>query len=83
MKSKPFDYYESIVLDISMPIMDGIEACTLIVAHLRQAVNMQEEVKGEEQPIERKAPYLYALTSEIDTEIIIRMHHAGFKAICK
>ena len=30
VKSQPRDYYAAIVLDISMPVMDGIEACGLI-----------------------------------------------------
>ena len=30
----PIDYYDAIILDINMPIMDGYEACTLIYDYL-------------------------------------------------
>ena len=32
--SQPINYYSVIVLDISMPIMDGIEACDIIYKYL-------------------------------------------------
>ena len=31
--SEPASYYSVIVLDISMPVMDGIEACELILKY--------------------------------------------------
>jgi len=70
-----------------MPIMDGIEACSLIIAYLRQAEAKNQEDSDEEEkegaPLQRQRPFIYALTSEIDADTIRRMHEAGFKEICK
>lgn len=34
VSSKPTDFFDAIVLDVNMPIMDGLEACLLIDQNL-------------------------------------------------
>ena len=37
VKAQNIDYYQAIVLDIQMPVMDGIEACILILKHFKES----------------------------------------------
>ncbi len=34
IRVNPIDYFDAVILDINMPIMDGYEACTLIYDYL-------------------------------------------------
>ena len=68
VKSHPRDYYNVVILDISMPIMNGIEACRLIKSYY-------------EEEAEAIVPKIYALTSEEEPEMIARMKQAGFDEI--
>mmetsp|Transcript_33825 Transcript_33825/g.44677 ORF Transcript_33825/g.44677 Transcript_33825/m.44677 type:complete len:130 (-) Transcript_33825:217-606(-) len=72
------DYYKVIVLDISMPIKDGIQACTEIQSYLDEAVNENPLIIDNYVQPQRK-PYVYALTSEDDPEQLHRIQRAGFK----
>ena len=67
--SKPRQYYQAIILDIDMPIMNGIEACEKIQTYLTSEV------------CTGGIPFVYALTSESDQQIINDISAAGFKAI--
>lgn len=79
-----------------MPIMTGIEACTLISQYLLEEEaedKMQDKIKPlrlsdsseSRNPDLRNGsvPFIYALTSEMSEEAIMEMRRAGFKEICK
>ena len=53
MASNPPDYFQAIILDINMPIMDGYTACLHIDKRLKQ---------------HPKRPFIYALTADASPE---------------
>ena len=76
VKDNPKNFYQAIVLDIDMPIMDGLKACKLIKEYFRE-----EEKEIDERKI--VLPYIYALTSEMNQDFIKVIEGSGFKAVCK
>ena len=54
-------YYNAIVLDISMPIMGGVEACTKIVEYFNRNQTMGTDLQ---------TPFVYALTAESEEQVL-------------
>ena len=59
-------YYKAIVLDISMPIMGGVEACIKILEYFKSAKTHISK------------PFIYALTSESEQHVLKEVKAAGF-----
>jgi len=76
VRSKPPSFYKAIVLDIDMPIMNGMKACIEIKKYLGSDDSMLT-VPGSHM----KIPFVYALTSESDEEVMRQIRLSGFKAI--
>ena len=81
--SKPQNYYSVIILDISMPIMNGIEACEIILKNLNCDEAKLNNLRIESFSVRRTRPkpFIYALTSEVEERIMVRIKAAGFKQI--
>ena len=73
VKQQARTYFSVIVLDIEMPVMNGMEACLQIDRYLREeekvpgpigsASSMSSELNNP-YPMASKIPFIYALTSE-------------------
>ena len=74
-------YYTAIILDIDMPVMNGMDACVLIKKYLDEEGESEEEKK--QIGVASRRPFVYALTAEIDEEVIKKIRRSGFKTICK
>lgn len=93
VKSHNKSYFSAIILDIDMPVMDGIDACISINQYLNEEEKVPGSVKSSNQSaqsskvsnqqMKSRIPFCYALTSEIDEAALARMRRAGFKGICK
>ena len=59
--------------------MNGIEACIQI----NQYLNEEEKRETVSMRSSDNTPFIYALTSEMDEEVLKRIKRAGFKQICK
>lgn len=70
VSSSPPDYYDAVILDINMPIMDGFEACLLIDQDLRQR-NQHMAYKTQ----------IYALTADQMHDTVELIHKYPF--VCK
>jgi len=97
--NQPVDHFQAIVLDISMPIMDGMQACILIKEYLSRAcvasrkkdkkdINLANSMNIDSDQDSNSSepatvPFVYALTSESDMQTIAKIKAAGFKEICK
>ena len=75
----PPNYYSVIVLDIQMPYKNGIEACREIQEFFDKFTSNFSPVSQMSTP--RGQPFIYALTSEVEDEMIRRMRAEKFKAI--
>ena len=90
------NYYSAIVLDISMPIMDGVEACLKIQDYFdkqdQQQLPAPDRISSQftfqrrrasvmSVALQQQAPYIYALTSECEESVIRRIRRAGFKEV--
>ena len=70
--SHPSNYFDAIILDINMPIMNGYEACNLIYKYITRTkddlnlnINKIDSFKGSSY---QKVPLIYALTSDCSEE---------------
>ena len=80
MKTKPISYYKAIVLDIDMPIMNGMKACIEIKKYLGSD-DHDNKLAVPNNSTKVQIPFVYALTSESDEEVVRQIRLAGFKAI--
>ena len=104
VKSKTRTFYQAIIQDICMPIMDGMQACVLIKQYLNDNEDGKDEHSMKSHRIRKsskminspknkrfgsnnqpkdvlRVPFVYALTSEMDKDVIIKINAAGFKKI--
>ena len=59
VRNQDRSYYSAIILDIDMPIMNGMDACIDIQSYLN-------EEKMADLKLFQNVPYVYALTAEVD-----------------
>lgn len=85
--SKEPSYYQAIVLDIQMPVMDGVEACSKILEYYANKMSSVEESKDDsffdsgKMNLRNQNPFIYALTSESEQHVLDQISQAGFKAV--
>lgn len=83
--SKEPNYYQAIVLDINMPIMDGVQACTKILEYFQRnklLIDRSNDKQDTWKKVEtRPNPFIYALTSESEQLVLDQISKAGFKAV--
>ncbi len=65
VSSHPQNYFDAILLDINMPIMDGFEASKLIDDHLNLPLDKSIEIFGNPN----KRAFIYALTSDFSEDL--------------
>ena len=75
-----------------MPIMDGMEACKEILEYLNENAllrNQNSLSSGNSSNVpeilarQNKIPKVYALTSDVNADMVVRIKKAGFHKICK
>lgn len=86
VQKRPVTFFDVIILDINMPVMNGIQSCDLITNYLQQ-LNVQafvssksdsghsamEEPENQKQiSIDKNIPDIYALTADVNPESIAR-----------
>ena len=91
--SKAPSHYAAIILDIDMPIIGGLKACVKIKEYFQslQLANHNPALDQEKQPARADLPQneainfpqVYALTSDLNENLVKAMEQAGFSKICK
>ena len=71
IRSKPVDYYNAVILDINMPIMDGFKACNLIYDYLNQVyqpLSGDKLTKQEQLSLRKSKTLIYCLSSDLSPQ---------------
>ncbi len=78
MKSHPVDYFAVVILDITMPIIDGYEASINIYNYLNESHNVlhSEKPVNRHWSIRHSRTLIFCLTADIsiETERAVRSH---------
>lgn len=78
MRNRPLDYFAAVILDISMPIIDGFEASITIYNYLNASQNVlqTENLAYRHWSTRRSRSLIFCLSADtsIATEQIIRLH---------
>jgi CheY-like chemotaxis protein len=78
VQSRPLDYFAAVILDISMPIIDGYEASINIYNYLNESQNILHTEKPVKRhwSLRRSRTLIFCLSADtsIETEKTVRAH---------
>ncbi len=83
VQSRPLDYFAAVILDISMPIIDGYEASINIYNYLNESQNIlhSEKPVNWHWSLRRSRTLIYCLSADTSSETAKAVHAHPFDGI--